>query len=237
MGALYWQINDCWPVASWSSIEFGGQWKALHYEARRFFAPALVSVRIPGDESVGPVNSHVSTIHDVEIYTVYDDPQPMDAALHWQLCHLDGRRLRGGRKRIALRYGESVRQLMLDFAPEMRRYGSRHLYLRVELLAVGGVLSRQTAFLTAQRHLDLPVAPIRSVVRKTGRARYEIDFTSPAFQHAVAFHVKGAVYRADDNFFDLFPGETRTIALRTAEDHPVRMLKKALEVTTLRSSY
>ncbi|AEJ18515.1 beta-mannosidase [Gracilinema caldarium] len=44
MGALYWQLNDCWPVASWSSIEYSGKWKLLHYAARRFFAPiALVS--------------------------------------------------------------------------------------------------------------------------------------------------------------------------------------------------
>ncbi|MEO5958091.1 MAG: glycoside hydrolase family 2 protein, partial [Opitutaceae bacterium] len=43
MGALYWQLNDCWPVASWSSIEFTGTWKALHHVARRFNAPALVS--------------------------------------------------------------------------------------------------------------------------------------------------------------------------------------------------
>ncbi len=47
MGALYWQLNDCWPVASWSSIEFGGLWKALHYEAKRFFAPLLVSAHVP----------------------------------------------------------------------------------------------------------------------------------------------------------------------------------------------
>ena len=40
MGALYWQLNDCWPVASWSSIEFPGRWKALQHAARRFFAPA-----------------------------------------------------------------------------------------------------------------------------------------------------------------------------------------------------
>lgn len=40
MGALYWQLNDVWPCASWSSLEYGGRWKLLHYEARRFFAPA-----------------------------------------------------------------------------------------------------------------------------------------------------------------------------------------------------
>lgn len=43
MGAVYWQLNDCWPVISWSSIDYHGRWKALHYYARRFFAPVLVS--------------------------------------------------------------------------------------------------------------------------------------------------------------------------------------------------
>ena len=42
-GSLYWQLDDCWPVASWSGIDYFGRWKALHYVARRFFAPVLVS--------------------------------------------------------------------------------------------------------------------------------------------------------------------------------------------------
>ena len=45
MGAIYWQLNDCWPVASWASIDSLNRWKALHYAARRFFAPILISVR------------------------------------------------------------------------------------------------------------------------------------------------------------------------------------------------
>src|SRR4029077_10425177 len=56
MGALYWQLNDCWPVFSWSSLEFGGAWKALHYAAKRFFAPALVSAHVPGDEWLNTTN-------------------------------------------------------------------------------------------------------------------------------------------------------------------------------------
>ena len=44
MGTLYWQFNDCWPVISWSSIDYEGNWKALHYTAKRFFEPILVSL-------------------------------------------------------------------------------------------------------------------------------------------------------------------------------------------------
>ena len=45
MGAVYWQLNDCWPVISWSSIDYWGRWKALHYYAKRFFAPVMISCR------------------------------------------------------------------------------------------------------------------------------------------------------------------------------------------------
>lgn len=48
MGAIYWQLNDCWPVASWASIDYWGRWKALHYYARRFFAPVMVSCEEQG---------------------------------------------------------------------------------------------------------------------------------------------------------------------------------------------
>ena len=43
MGAIYWQLNDCWPVASWASVDSFGRWKALHYAAKRFFSPVLLS--------------------------------------------------------------------------------------------------------------------------------------------------------------------------------------------------
>ena len=236
MGALYWQINDCWPVASWSSIEFGGQWKALHYEAKRFFSPALVTAFVPGDEKMGPVNSVISTIRDVEISTVYDGREPRDARIEWELCHLAAGRIRGGRKNVALRYGESVRQLRLDFAKEMKRHGARSLYLRIELAAGNEVLSRQTVFLTAPRYLDLGSAPIKCGIRKLDSLRFELTLQSKVFQHAVAFHFSQTAYRATDNYFDLFPGEPRTIEVKLQSPATIASLRKSLEVMSLKTS-
>jgi beta-galactosidase/beta-glucuronidase len=59
MGTLYWQINDCWPVASWASIDYYRNWKALHYMARDFFAPLLVSGG--EDPQTGTVELHVTS--------------------------------------------------------------------------------------------------------------------------------------------------------------------------------
>ncbi|HKK49727.1 MAG TPA: glycoside hydrolase family 2 protein, partial [Alkalispirochaeta sp.] len=66
MGALYWQLNDLWPVVSWSSIEYDGRWKLLHYEARRFFAPLrLATFTTDGMLEVHLLNDTASTVSTV----------------------------------------------------------------------------------------------------------------------------------------------------------------------------
>ena len=237
MGALYWQLNDCWPVASWSSLEFGGRWKALHYEAQRFFAPALVSIHVPGGESVGPCNTPRSTIREVHLHTVFDGLREGDGVLSWTLCHLEKGKLRGGKQPVALRYGEAKRQLTLDFGAEMEKYGARTLYLRAELAAGGKVVSRQVAYLTAPRYLELKKGQLRATLRKTAPSRYELTLASSVFRPGTAFELPGIAHRADDNFLDLHPGEPRRIALRTEKDLPLAALRKKLKVASLVDSY
>ncbi len=237
MGALYWQINDCWPVASWSSLEFGGRWKALHYAAKRFFAPALVSIHIPGRETVGIGNSLKSTIHDLTIHTVYDGLEDGPATIVWSLHHLEKGELRSGKKKVALRYGESVRQLSLDFQGEIKKHGARSLYLRVELIRNGEIISRQTAFFTAPKYMALQDGKTVAKMKKLGEKRFELTLSSKVYQHAVAFHFQGIRYRASDNFIDLFPGEERQFEIRLEKDLALSELRKRLEVTNLIESY
>src|SRR5690606_22223379 len=71
MGAIYWQLNDCWPVASWSSIDYFGRWKALHYFAKRFFAPVLLSAKEEGTE--------------VELHLSNEKMEPVSGTIAWKL--------------------------------------------------------------------------------------------------------------------------------------------------------
>ncbi len=81
MGTLYWQLNDCWPVASWSSIDSLGRWKALHYMARQIYAPELVSA--VEDAGSGAVELHLTN----------DLRQPSRGTLAWRLTDVAGRSL------------------------------------------------------------------------------------------------------------------------------------------------
>jgi len=67
MGTLYWQLNDTWPVASWSSLDYGGGWKALHYMARRFFAPVTMSAIPTKDGSAVTFHAVNDTLHPVTV--------------------------------------------------------------------------------------------------------------------------------------------------------------------------
>ncbi|MCF0135821.1 MAG: glycoside hydrolase family 2 protein [Lachnospiraceae bacterium] len=62
MGAIYWQLNDSWPVCSWSSIDYFGRWKALHYGAKRFFAPVLLSAHEEGTKVVFNVSNETMRV-------------------------------------------------------------------------------------------------------------------------------------------------------------------------------
>ncbi len=57
MGALYWQLNDCWPTVSWASVDYFGRWKALHHRAKKFFAPILVSLHEDGESKIANISN------------------------------------------------------------------------------------------------------------------------------------------------------------------------------------
>jgi len=236
MGALYWQINDCWPVFSWSSLEFGGRWKALHYAARRFFAPALVSAHVPGDEHAGKGNYITNTIHDVNIYTVYDGVDPQDGIVKWALYNLDDEILEQGQLEVALRYGAAQKLTTLDFADVIARHGRRQLYLRLWLEIGDHTESQQTVFFTAPRFLNLRRAPVQSSVLAQHDGTIVIEFSSPVFQHYVEFDLAGADYRASDNFFDLYPNVPHRVRVLAA-NLTAAQLSERLTTRSLVDSY
>jgi beta-mannosidase len=239
MGALYWQLNDCWPVASWSSLEFGGRWKALHHEARRFFAPSLVYLRTSGDVGIGRYNEIFNTISTYDIFVIHDAPEPRRARLRWSLRTLSGA-IVGTEKTldVVLQAGVVHRQATCDAAEADPEFTREQIYLRAELIdADGTVLSTQTAFFTVPRFVEFTDPKIAVDVRASAHDAAEITLCGTSLAHAVALAFDGYDVRLSDNWIDLHAGDPRTITARLPAGVKIETLRAALMLTSLWHSY
>jgi beta-mannosidase len=237
MGALYWQLNDCWPVASWSSIEFTGRWRALHHVARRFFAPAIVSAHVPGEETTIIGNYRRTTVRDIHLYTVYDAPKSATGVLRWDLFHVDGRKLKAGTKRVALEYGKSVLQTTLDASTWMEKYGRDNVVLRVALEVDKVRVSEETVFLAPPRFIALRPAKTTLRIKSVSPNEVALTLISDRFQHRFAFELEGIPHLSSDNFFDLYPGETKIVTLKLGRKVTPAQLKAKLKYRSLVDTY
>jgi Beta-galactosidase/beta-glucuronidase len=234
MGALYWQLNDCWPVASWSSIEFNGRWRALHHAARRFFAPFLVCAHVPGCEEPIIGNYRRNSIREVHLYTVCDAPIATTGLLRWDIYHLDGRSLDRGEKPVELRHGESLRHQTLDLKPLLDQHGRDHLYVRLALDVDGVRVSENTVLFVPPRFMPLPRATTAVDVHALAPNAVQLAFTSPVFQHAFMFTFDALPgHFATDNFFDLHPSETKNVTVTFDEAVDVSQVRQQLKTRSL----
>ena len=149
MGTLYWQFNDCWPVASWSSLDYDGNRKALHYMARRFNAPVIVS----GVEDLerGTVAVHVTS----------DRLNETPGEVRWLVTTVGGKNVADGRLPATIPAQADKMVTELDLRDHIDHYGERDLLLWLELVGEGGaLLATNLATLARPKHLALQVPGI-----------------------------------------------------------------------------
>jgi beta-mannosidase len=234
MGALYWQLNDCWPVASWSSIEFGGQWKLLHYAAKKFFAPVLVSAHVLGDEVASVGNRIRNTVTGVDLYAVSDVAVVRQGQLSWEIMTLTGERVLHGGRRVTLLPGRSSKQKRLGLTKLFRTHPAATLLLRIRLEGDGFPVSENVVLFTAPRHLALQASPIALNVRTTERTEvWIVRLSAPTYHHGVVLDLPGRQAQGDDNGFDLVPGVPREVVVTLSEPTTAAELKKCLSVRSL----
>ena len=125
MGSIFWQLNDCWPVASWSSLDYYGRWKALQYYARRFYAPVLVSPHVEDGA--------------VKVYIVSDKTAEEKASLRVRLMDFDGKVLLEEKQDVSVAPLTSKVYLDWPFAKLMQAGGSdtSRVFVVAELSAGG----------------------------------------------------------------------------------------------------
>jgi beta-mannosidase len=198
-GSLFWQLNDCWPVASWSSIDYFGRWKALQYYARRFYSPILVS----------PVFKDGV----VEVYAISDKLQPTAASLHVSLMTMDGRVLKDETRQVTLpalssaRYLEWPMQTLLRGQPDLS-----NVFVTTELSIEGSEVSNNLLYLVPTKQVHLLPAHIESRLVKTPGG-YRLTLTSNVLARDVYISFGALDAKVSDNYFDLLPGRPFQVTL------------------------
>jgi beta-mannosidase len=226
MGSLYWQLDDCWPVASWSSIDYYGTWKALQYGARRFFAPVLVS---PVEES-----------GTLRVYLVSDRRTDLPAHLTLRLVDLDGGGERWRFERdVTVKALASEAQFSAAKRDILKGVDAGHVVLVAELTAGGRTVSRNLFYFQKTRDLALP-SPELALAVTPHRIGATVKVTARRFARAVWLSTPDGDGSFSDNFFDLLPGETATVEWTPApgaRPGGAERLSSVLHATTVRDTY
>jgi beta-mannosidase len=224
MGTLYWQINDCWQVASWSSIDYFGRWKALHYMARQFYAPVIVS----GIENIEGASA--------EIHITSDSRQDQRGTVIWHLTTAAGEEIDKGQFDSDIPAQRSQKITTLEFKKAFAQYGQRNLLLWLELQIGGSTVSRSLVLWARPKHLDLLDPAIKVQIKPVNESTYDVTLTAdkPALWTWLEMECDT---KCSDNFVHLRPGDPQTITVTTSEALTPEKFAQMLKVSSLYDTY
>ena len=203
MGSLPWQLNDSWPVVSWSSIDYYGNWKAMHYQIRRAFAPVLVDAIKEGN--------------NLSYYIMSDRLTDEELTLNLELMDFNGKVYRKQKvdgllpaNTSKLFYQEPVEQALAG-----RDSATTFMHMVVKSKK-GEVLSDEIYYFAHPKDQLLPKTPLLwQVKQKKGYCEVTVKADKLARDIFIEVPVQGV--RFSDNFFDLLPGQKKKVIITSPD--------------------
>ena len=203
MGAVYWQLNDCWPVASWSSIDYCGRLKALHYYAKRFFAPLMLSCEERGMMSnAQPLNWQHSGEFEksIRLNVANETREDAKVIVHWALRKASAEVLQSGEETVAVPALTSVWLEKIEF-PKADPYSE---YISYELEKDGEIISAGSVNFSYPKYFRYEDPQL--TCRVIGD---EIEVTASAYAKSVEILNENEDLILSDNYFDMNAGTKR----------------------------
>jgi beta-mannosidase len=219
-GTLYWQLNDCWPVASWASLDYFGRWKALHYHAKRFYAPVMLSLFDRGKT----VGLHVTS----DLQTAWE------GQVKWSLVTLHGKVLQKGRQAVAVPPLTSVEACVVE--AQVPDGQERAVALVAELYQKGKRVGLQVATFVPNKHLELVDPALALDVQKDGE-HLVISVKAGSLARFVELKLDGADVVFSDNYFDVPARTTVTVTCPLPAGWTLAKARKALRARSLYNSF
>lgn len=226
MGTLFWQVNDCWPGVSWSSIDYYGRWKALHYLAKRFYSPVLISAC----EKDTRVSLHITN----------DTMEEVSGRVSWRLVDACCQVIAESEKQVKADALSAGKYMDLDFAeildtPEKRR----NCHLEFHFASAQKLWGKGTVLFVKPKHFHFLNPHIETTIEECSD-KFVIDVSSRAFAKFVELNLRKDDAVFSDNFFDISGGEQRKIEVfKSSLSNPLSLeqMRDQLSVRSLYDSY
>lgn len=219
MGAIYWQLNDIWPVASWASIDYYGRWKALHYYAKRFFAPVMLSCY-----EIGEITNRVSVVMEpstvetsAHLCLANETLDDITGTVKWYLRDSYAQILDSGSFEIAVSRLASKWCDKLDF----NCTDFLNNYFSFEFISDDDCISSGTVLFTAPKHFCFANPYLSYEIREN-----KIIVHAKAYAKSVEISSPDCELQLSDNYFDMNGGS-----------YTVEILEGCPETLRLRSVY
>jgi beta-mannosidase len=233
MGSIFWQLNDCWPVASWSSIDYYGRWKALQYYARRFYAPILVSPHLEAGS--------------MKVYIVSDKTESKSALLRVRLMDFDGKVLLEQSQYVDITPLAS--KVYLDWPlkklTDAGAADTSRVFVVAELMSRGGVemAPANLAYLAPVKEIHLKPAQLKveivaapeKVALGSGKQTFLITVASPVLARSVSVSFGNLDAEPMENYFDILPGTSYQVLIKSSAS--LADLKAQLKVISLTDAF
>lgn len=206
MGAIYWQLNDIWPVASWSSVDYYGRLKALHYYAKRFFAPVMISC-----EEVCETTTRTSVVMEpgeqvatARLSLANETWNPVVGEVRWKLLTPESIIVDEGVQRIEVDPFTSKWLDKMDFSDT----DYRRNHLCYEFVGDGQVISSGSVLFTAPKHYYFKNPNLTAEIQGN-----QITVHADAYARSVEIYSETEDFVLEDNFFDMEAGSVTVTVL------------------------
>ena len=209
MGTLYWQLNDCWPVASWSSIDYYGNWKALQYQAKEAFEPVIVTGRKVKDQ--------------IEVFVVSDQLNLIDGIIRMRWIDFQGN---------LKWYHSTPFQVLPNTSNKVGDFPIRPLELAngldngvliLELLKNDSLISSKQLYLEKEKELALPENPNISYTIEKVENHFEINIVSTHLAKSIYLSVDSILGFFSNNFFDLLPNVPQKVVFEPNDERVAKI--------------
>ncbi len=229
MGSLYWQLNDCWPVASWASIDYYGRWKALHYGAKRFYSPLTIS--IGEEEEMSP---------RVSYYVHNDTREQQEWRMEILLQDHDFHVLKKETAEGIIPPLSVFKAAEADFSQWTDREEIRSsIFSAFRLYQGGELVQERTVLFVKPKHFDFKALAYDTDISETEES-FCITVKSSSFCQYAELYLKNYDVVFSDNFFDITSRSGITVCINKNEfKNPVSvdLLRENLVIRSVADSY